>query len=391
MAKRRGNNEGSIYRRKNGKWQAQVSIDGSRIGKLFDTRKECNEWINQIAQQKTRGLTVHSAKTTFGEYLHQWLNDVQPSLKPTTISQYRGIVRNHIDRNLGHVKLSDITPRLIQNLYNAKLEEGRGKRTVEMIHAVIHRSLKMAVMYGLIGTNPTKAVQKPKHSAQLMKILIEDQIHTMLQAADGVGKRPLLQLAVTTGMRKGELLGLMWSDIDWASSALKVERQLQRIPNAGLVMLLPKTKSSLRTVKIGPETLSELGKHLDQQDEIRRAVGDSWTDNNLVFPSGIGTPKEPRNLVREFKSLLKKASLPNIRFHDLRHTAVSLMLMSNMPLMRITRQLGHAKPSTTLDIYGHLIPELESDAVTKIDQIVIPIATQLQQNPTLMKLNKKNP
>jgi integrase len=378
MAKKRGNQEGSIYQRKSGKWQAQVSIDGRRIGKSFHTQKECREWIRKVTEQKRKGLTFQAAKTTVGEYLAQWLKDVKPSLRPTTYSQYAGIVKNHINPDLGRTRLSDLSPRIIQNVYSSKLDDGVGKRTVEMIHAVLNRSMKMANRQGLLGSNPLKNVQKPKHSSRRMQVLNEDQIRSLLMTADKAGMLALVQLAVTTGMRKGEILGLKWTDLDWTRSSIRVERQLLRIPKKGLLLVRPKTSTSIRTVKVGSATLAEIGRHLIKQDEGRKSNGKAWNEENLVFTSSTGTPKGPRNLVREFKSLLQTAGLPNIRFHDLRHTAASLMLMSNMPIMRITRQLGHAKPSTTLDIYGHLIPGLETEAVEKIDEIVVPIATLLQ-------------
>lgn len=379
MAKRRGNEEGTIYKRTNGKWQAQVSLSGNRISKTFGTQSESRSWVRDILTQKSDGLSSMGAKLTFGEYLEQWLEDVRSSLKSGTWFQYRGIVQNHVLQRLGDTKLIELTPRHIQDLYTLKLQQGTGKRTVEMIHAVIHRSLVMAHRQGLVSSIAAKAVQKPKSSPREMKVLSENQIKNLLLMAERSKMGAQVRLAITTGLRLGELLGLKWVDVDWTGSKLQVRRQLQRLPHTGLVFSSPKTKSGRRTVKIGSSTLSILGKHLDSQDDQKARVGVRWEDNDLIFPTTRGTPKEPRNYIREFKALLKKAELPNIRFHDLRHTAASLMLLSNMPLISISRQLGHAKPSTTLDIYGHLIPGLETDSAEKLDQIVNPIAAELQQ------------
>ena len=379
MTIRRGNQEGAIYKRPSGRWQAQATLNAKRISKTFDTQKECRVWLRQIDQQKEQGLTIRGVRLTYGEYLDQWLKDVKGSLRSTTLMQYESVVKNSLKPYLGGYKLSDLGPREIQNLYSIRMEQGLGARTVQMIHAVIHRSLHVAVKQGLIGSNPAKRVEKPKHRKARMQILDDMQVRTLLVAAEGTPLEALIQVAVTTGMRKGEILGLKWSDIDWAGSTLQVDRQLLHIPKQGLVLCEPKTDTSIRTVMLGSGTLSKLGDHLDRQDQDKAKLGDRWEEHNMVFPSSVGTPKGPRNIIREFKALLEKAGLPDVRFHDLRHTAASLMLMSNMPIMRIARQLGHAKASTTLDIYGHLIPGLGYEAAEKIDKLVQPIAAELQK------------
>ena len=379
MAKKRANDEGATFKRPNGKWQAQISLEGRRISKTFSSQKECRVWIRDMAMRKEKGLTFVATKTSFQDYLDQWLEDVKPSLRPTTWSQYHGVVNNHIVPVLGKIKLASLSSRNIQNLYAISLNEGKGERTVVVIHAVIHRSLKMAKRQGLISINPASSVQKPKYVSQVIQVLDESQIHQLLGYAKKRKLDVLVRLAVTTGMRLGEVLGLKWKDVDWATPGIQVRRQLQRVKGMGLIFSKPKTASGIRTILIGDRMLTVLGRHLDDQDLQRKKMGNRWRDNDLIFPSGLGTPKEPRNLIREFKALLGQANLPNFRFHDLRHTAASLMLMSNMPLIRISRQLGHAKPSTTLDIYGHLIPGLESNSVEIIDSLVEPVAAELQQ------------
>jgi integrase len=245
------------------------------------------------------------------------------------------------------------------------------------MHAVLRNSLGYAEKQGIIPSNPTKRVDKPVMAKREMAFFSDDQVRRLLSAAAGKTVEVLLQLAITTGMRQGELLGLKWSDVDWVAATIRVQRQLQRIPTLGLVFAQPKSKSSIRTVQLGAFTLKKLMGHKDQQD-MQFRLGEN--KENLIFPSSIGTPKEPRILLAEFKALQNKAGLPNIRFHDLRHTAASLMLMSGMELMRISRQLGHSKPSITLDVYGHLIPGLENEAAQRLDELVTPtIAAQLQQ------------
>jgi len=377
MAKRRGNQEGAIYQKRNGRWQAQISIGGNRLSKSFMSRKECSNWIREITEQKEKGLTFSSANLTFGEFLDQWLVTIKSRLRVKTWLQYRGIAIYHLVPRLGKLKLTQLKPAEIQSLYATKLSDGIGVRTVQLMHAVLRNSLGYAEKQGIIPSNPTKRVDKPVMAKSEMAFLSDEQVRSLLSAAAGKSVEVLLQLAITTGMRQGELLGLKWHDVDRATATIRVQRQLQRIPTVGLVFAQPKSKSGVRTVQLGAFTLKKLMKHKDLQ-EVQFRLGEN--KENLIFPSSTGTPKEPRILLAEFKALLKKADLPNIRFHDLRHTAASLMFMSGMELIRIARQLGHSKPSITLDIYGHLIPGLENEAAQRLDELVTPtIAADLQQ------------
>ncbi len=374
MAKRRGNQEGSICRRANGKWQAQMTIGSNRLTKTFGSRADCNNWLRKVNAQKDKGLTYQRANLTYGMFASDWLEVVKAKLRPTTIVQYQWVFQSYLIGELGNVKLRDLTPVTVQSLYAKLLQSGASGRTLQAVHAFLRRTLNVAERQGLVSSNPVKAVEQPGYEKPEMAVLSENQVRQLIITAAGTQLEVLVQLAVTTGMRKGELLGLRWTDVDWGSSTVKVRRQLQRVSKMGLVIAPPKTNRGIRTVQIGSETLGKLMRHRDQ-------VGDRFPDVSEmpIFCSSVGTPIEPRNLVREFKVLLVKANLPNIRFHDLRHTAASMMLMNGMPVIKIARQLGHAKPSTTLDIYGHLIPGMDVEAVEKMDELVTPIAAELQQ------------
>lgn len=389
MAKRRGNQEGAIYQRKNGRWQAQLVIQGHRFSRSFFSRKECQVWIRETLNQKDRGLTSDSFSSTFGEFWENWLSIVKPRLRINTWLQYKGLGKYHLLPALGDLQLSQIKPMEIQSLYAAKLKAGFGTRTVQLMHAVLRNALRFAEKQGVIPVDPTRRVDKPKLAKKEMEILTDDQVRGLLIVAGDKDLGVLLQVAITTGMRRGELLGLRWSDVDWAAATIRVRRQLQRIPDRGLVFSEPKSKSGIRTVQLGSYTLKKLMQYKNCQDR-EFAAGEN--KENLIFPSSDGTPKEPRVLVTQFKALLVKAGInPKIRIHDLRHTAASLMLMSGMELIRIARQLGHSKPSITLDIYGHLIPGLENDAAQRLDELVTPtIAADLQQQTVKRRFEGQN-
>ena len=170
-----------------------------------------------------------------------------------------------------------------------------------------------------------------------------------------------------------ELLGLRWDDLDWVKHTLKVERQLTRPGGDGAMFSAPKTRYGKRTIVLGAKTIEVLRKHRERQQAERLAAGDQWEEYNLIFTTGKGTPIHPRNLLRDFKKLLQDAGLPPIRFHDLRHTAASLMLNNNIAPIVVSRSLGHSKASITLDVYGHLMPSMQTEAAEIIDELVTPI------------------
>jgi integrase len=209
-----------------------------------------------------------------------------------------------------------------------------------------------------------------------MKVLNDNQVRQLLISAQGHRWEALFHLAVVTGMRQMEMLGLKWSDLDWERGIIRVERQLSRDSRDGVAYVSPKTHFGKRTVILGEKTLDLLRAHFEKQQALANGAGEKWIDYGLIFTTSCGTPIDHRNLTREFKRLLSQADLPDIRFHDLRHTAASLMLNNNVAPIVVSRRLGHAKASITMDIYGHLIPGMQEEAARKMDNLVTPIPIQ---------------
>jgi integrase len=195
----------------------------------------------------------------------------------------------------------------------------------------------------------------------------------MLVAARDTRLESILHLAVTTGMRQMELLGLKWTDLDWTKQTIKVERQLVRPEENVAQFAAPKTKYGRRTISLGSRSTEILRGYYERQNAERIKAGVRWTEHGLIFTNAEGGPLDPRNLLRDFKRLLKNAGLPSIRFHDLRHTAASLMLNHNIPVLFVSRMLGHARPSITLDVYGHQTPSMQAGFAERIDELVTPI------------------
>ena len=378
MAKRRGNNEGSIYQRKNGSWVAQIRIEGKRIAKTHKSRIECQNWLRYMREQVEGGLSARGARLSMSEYLEQWLLDIRASVRSRTLAQYEGIVRNYLVPRLGTMKLHDLRVHDVQFVYSELLSDGKSRRTVQLVHRVLHRAIAVAQKRGIIGRNVVSMADPPRPEKREMKVLNDNMVRTLLIAAEGDPYEALFHLAITTGLRQGELLGLKWEDIDWATGSVYVRRQLQREPNMGLKLVQPKTRSGRRMIQLGAGSVKQLARHRKLQDVLR--VRPDWEEHDLVFPSRKGTPFEHRSLLRAFKKLLVKGGLPDMRFHDLRHTAATLMLLNGIPLIVVSRRLGHSKPSVTLDVYGHYMPGMQRKAADLMDEIVTPIATKWQHN-----------
>ena len=281
--------------------------------------------------------------------------------------------RLYILPNLGNIKLKDLRPDQIQWMYNRMLEQNVGIPTVLKVHGVLHSALAQAEKMGMISRNPVSATQPPKEPAREMAILNEIQVSQLLIALHGHRLEAVIHLAIVTGMRQMELLGLKWTDLDWIRKTIKVERQLDRPDGEGVQFSAPKTRYGKRSVALGRKSIDVLRSHYERQQGDRQRVGENWNVHDLIFPNRDGGPMDPRNLLRDFKIVLRNAGLPVIRFHDLRHTAASLMLNNGVAPIIVSRRLGHARASITLDIYGHLIPSMQSEAAEMIDELITPI------------------
>jgi integrase len=275
--------------------------------------------------------------------------------------------------------LVDLNIDEVESHYRDLLDDGVSIRNVRYVHSLLHISLKDAAYRGVIATNPAHGARKPKLVPKEMQIQDEYQVMQLFIAAQGHRYEALFHIAVKTGLRQGEIFGLKCSDINWHWSNLRIQRQVYRVKGQGMVFSPPKTKAGRRTIPLGSETLQLLLEHRHRIGEWKILAGERWEEYNLVFPSQVGTPYSSSNLLKEYKSLLKEARLPPVRFHDLRHTAASIMLKHNVPPFVVSRILGHSKPSTTMDIYGHLIPIMHEDIGNQIDEWLTPIPVQMEK------------
>lgn len=378
MAKRhRGRNEGSVFQLPNRKWRAQIYNRGHRLSKNAGTKTEALEWIRSMKSELDKGYDYKGSSLLLNEYLSGWLENHSLTLRPKTAHQYRAVINNHILPAMGDKKIRDLRLLQIEGYYSSLLQKGLGPRTVRVVHNILHSALDKAVKYGLLIFNPTHGASLPRYSHGEMVVLDSYQVTQFLVSAQSSPNYAFFHLAITTGMRMGELFGLKWSDIQWNAGVLHVQRQKQYVPGQGCSFIEPKTNAGKRTIKLGEGSLDVLRRHKVHQTEQQKVVGERWRNLDLVFCSSVGSPGDASNIRVDFNRILDMAGLPRMRFHDLRHTAASLLLNNKIPVIVVSNLLGHSKPSVTLDIYAHVFHDMQGEAAEVMDKLVTPIQVEI--------------
>jgi integrase len=379
MAKK-ANGEGSVYRRmKSGVFVGYAGFISLENGKrkyfYGKKRQEVHDKIQEALKEKSQGTLVTDSQQTIAQYLEGWLEyTVKDSVRPRTYERYEQHVRLHLVPMLGKVKLQSLTPQHVQMLKSKKLKEGLSPKTVGAIQGALHKALDDAVKLGLLARNVCDAVSPPREEEKEIRSLLPSQIYRLLEAAKDHPYEALFVLALGTGMRRGELLGLKWQDINFAEGTLQVRRTLSRVPtamrNGGplFVEAEPKTKRSRRSIVLPSFVLEALQKHKILQEELRRKASDAWEDHDYVFCTAFGKCLHQNTVAHQFKMLLKKAGLPDMRFHDLRHSAATLLLSLGVHAKVVQEILGHSQISMTMDIYSHVLPTMQGEAMAKLDQ-----------------------
>ena len=375
MAQKRGNGEGSISRRKNGGWMAQYSVyttQGRKRKTIYGkTRQEVAAKLARALSEREGGLIFDAGNQNVSEYLDRWLNDsLRNTVRQSTFVRYEQLVRLHISPALGRIALKSLSAAHVQGFYRDRLDSGLSPATVQKIHAVLHKALDQAASWSLVPRNPTESVKAPRPAPEEIRPLNREQAKVLLETARGERFEALYVLAVTTGLRQGELLGLKWEDVDLENSLIRVRRTLIR--NRGRLLLgEPKTKRSRRTVRLTEAAVQALKGHLARQIEQMERLGDLYADRGLIFATQIGTLVNPTNLrKRSFAPLLEKAGLPPIRFHDLRHTCATLLLSRNVNPKIVSEMLGHATIAITLDTYSHVLPTMQDSAARALEDVL---------------------
>ncbi|MHB8376677.1 MAG: tyrosine-type recombinase/integrase [Dehalococcoidia bacterium] len=371
MLGKRANGEGSIHQRKDGRWCASLSIGrGKRKHFLARTRAEVARRLAGATDAREKGAVIPTTRQNVRQFFTSWLDATKPTVRPRTFVRYEELVRLHVLPATGSMPLTRLTPQHLHRLYQEKLESGLSPTTVNHIHAVVHKALSLAVRWSLTTRNVADFVDPPRTRHFEINTLSPDQAQTFLAAIAGTRLEALYVLALTTGMRQGELLGLRWRDVDLEHATVQVRGTMQPTP-AGLRIAEPKTHGSRRHVLLAARAVDALRRHRVAQAEERLRLGAAWEDNELVFANQVGRPIAAQNLLRRsFEPLLKRAGLPRMRFHDLRHSAATLLLGEGIHPKIVSEMLGHTRISTTLDLYSHVTPTMQRQAADAFDAIL---------------------
>jgi integrase len=368
---KRANGEGSIHERKDGRWCASLSLPrGRRQHFLGHSRADVARKLTAALKSRDDGVPAIAKAQTVEQYFHSWLDATRPSLRERTWVRYEQYVRLHVVPTLGKMTLAKLTPQHLQRLYGERLETGLSPTTVHHLHATLHKALGQAMRWNLVARNVADLVDAPRIEKHDMTTLEPVDARRLLDAASGNRLEAAYVLAVTTGLREGELLGLKWRDARLDDGALEIRGSLQRV-STGLVVMEPKTKHSHRRVGLTATAIAALRRHRARQAEERLQLGAARQDNDLVFTDEAGGPIDATKFLRNsFAPLLKAAGLPPMRFHDLRHTAATLLLGRGVHPKIVSEMLGHSQIAITLDLYSHVTPTMQREATAAMDAIV---------------------
>ncbi len=381
---KRGNGEGGIYRRADGVWCASVDLGysaGRRRRKVVygKTRRAVAEKLAAMNQARSAGRPVVEDSRRLGDYLEHWLIEiVEPDRKPATAASYRDMVRRHIAPELGHVRLDRLSATDVRSFLRTKSMEisARGRplssRSVRYLHAILRSALSQAVRDDLVSRNVCELVTPPRGEQEAFRgrHLEPEEARALLAAAEGTRLAALWRLALTAGLRKGEILALRWDDVDLERGLLLVRRSVSRQAGRGLVEGAPKTADSVRTLRLGSGSISALRQHWGRQESERLRARELWADDGRVFATPRGTIIDPRNLNRSLDELCAAAGVTRVRVHDLRHTCATLLLAEGEPLEVIAERLGHSDTRVTSQVYAHVVDDLRQRAADRLDALL---------------------
>jgi integrase len=359
-----------------GRWQGSVDLgwsNGRRRRKTVTrrTKAEVVREVRRLISECEAGRLTSEKPPTLAVWMRSYLDDVAPSrVRPSTLTSYRSHVEQHIVPELGHIRLDRLRPQHLNAFYQAK-SRSLSAGSVRRLHALLRRALTIAVRWGLISTNPAQLVDPPSLAEPAIKPYTVEEARTFLAAArmDPLEARWLV--GISLGLRQGEVLGLLWEDVDLEDQLLHVRHALQRDRDGRLVLVPTKTARSQRTVAMPPPVGDALRRWREHQSQARANAGD-WHDTDFVFTTAVGTPIHPRNDYRAFRRLIEKAGLRRVRLHDLRHTTASLLLAQGVSARVAMEMLGHSQISVTMNTYTHVAPVQNRDAADRIGELLWP-------------------
>lgn len=387
MSKKRGSGEGSISRRKDGRWAAAITTgygpDGQQKRKFFygKTRQEVAEKLREALNNQSMGIVIDSKNITLQQWLTTWLNEYKKSnIRQTSYEYYLYVIDNYIchEDGIGYIKLKDLRPDQLQKLYNNTLKLDFSPSTVKIMHILLKGAMKQAVQNGLIIRDITEGTVRPKLIKGDARVFTMYEQKRFQDALSNEKYSMLYMLGLGTGLRIGELLGLRWQDINTDEGWLQVRQTLVRVKNTDdnadsktkLIFQEPKTESGKRTVPIPSNLIPLFEKHEKTQKENKlKSYGLYRDDLNLVFCDKLGEPLEPSNIRSRLYKLTEKAGIDHTNMHALRHTYATRLLEADENTKVLQTLLGHSNIATTLNTYAHVLPESKKEAAEKINHL----------------------
>ena len=378
MAKRRSNGEGNIRKRKDGRWEGRYTAghnpqNGKQIIKnvLGKTQSEVKEKLKRAMEESKKVDITRTGKYTVSDWMEEWFENVAKlKVRPSSHQTYRGYIDHHIAPNIGNTPLEKLSTMDLQKLYRKLMNTGRVERieaqdqpkglsakTVRNINQVISSAMDFAVAQKIISENPCKAAALPKLEHKEMQTIPSEQLQAFLSEAKATGVYEMYYIELATGLRRGELLGLKWTDIDWKNGIIKVRRSIARV-NGKTVESPLKTKNSYRAVTISSQAIEVL-----KQQKAK-------TNDAYVFPSPSGGPISPDSVNNMLKRVLARAGIPKVRFHDLRHTFATIALQNGVDIKTVSGMLGHFSAGFTLDTYAHVTTSAQREAAETMGNIL---------------------
>lgn len=352
--------------------QRQRSITGK-------TQAEVAQKLREATAEIDLGTYVEPCKLTAAQWLDIWEQDYIADLKPSSVESYHYQIKNHLKPGLGPVSLDKLTPHIIQHFYNSLSREGLSPSSVHHVHNILHRALQQAVALGYLRGNPADLCKLPRVDRKELKPLDNDAIGRFMEAVKGHPHETLLIVTLFTGMRRGEVLGLTWSCVNFDGGTLLIDKQLQRVKDAAgkstYKLTSPKNGKWRRITPAG-FVMDLLRRQRSRQAEWRLRAGPAWEDSGLVFTDELGGHLFPGAVYLAFKDLAASIGCPEARFHDLRHSYAVAAIRSGDDIKTVQSNLGHASAAFTLNVYGHVTDEMKRDSAARMDQFIKSISGQ---------------
>jgi integrase len=363
--------EGSVYERKDGRYSGYIMLENHKRKYFYGrTKKEVLDQIKKAQREQEQGALVPASKQTVKQFLEYWLENVHKlRIRQSSYTKYRKALNYHILPELGHIQLQKLTSEHIDVFYAKLLNKGKSPKSIKDIHGILHVALKYAVKKKRLARNVADDIDLPRIERYRSQVLDKAQARRLLKVVKENRYETLLTVALATGMRRGELLALRWSDIQFDTKSLHIQRTVYRVKGVGYVESEPKTNKGRRTIMLPQFVIAVLKQHRAQQLESRLQAGPLWIDQDLVFCNMTGNFLYPDNVSADFKRLVEKAGLPLMRFHDLRHSAATLLLAMGVHPKVVQELLGHTQISMTMDIYSHMLPSMQREAVEGLDNL----------------------